>query len=608
MSSSKRKQQPSLLETQPTTYKPTIKALLYLPFRICNPPPAVGKVRSCGVTPLLEVRLQDVLDRRHLPPLGLKDFEEWLVYVERCPETLYFILWLKEYTVKYNQWAANSKPQREGVGEYRMNWSVPSSSHLAMFYARAKQTFFMPNSMYELRLPSHILAPFHASDGSLHPDPIIFAEVEQETRRTLEKSLQRFVHAQLNNVGNNRVLCGIVAGAFFCLAGSIPPLVVNFTTGEERWSRLAAFPGMWIGLTILLAALNGICLGVYIFGDLRQLHKFELSRPQISKPQTLPKPRQRPVISMPMTAPPLNPILPVTQPPAPPRLSVIPPPMPAYIPGRPRSRTSTISSSSSSSSESSSSSSSGSYDEEPTVIHISQAFYDSDVIDGPATSPVAPDYGTNFVFPVKNERADSVDDSYITTASFIHRYDPSLDDDSNYDIEKQLPEERQPISAFDFDALPPRPVVPNPFTPPPPPPPQLEYGILEIKSEIPPLSKSMTPRGLIEWIQLKCNIKKWLVITPSIEAQSPISPRSSFGIPLSRPEPISNVKKGEAIEAIVREHFKKIQAVPAFASLTRVLSPIVVRGQWEIVVRSAAISFLISWIILGSLLAVPVFR
>lgn len=518
----------------------------------------------------------------------------------------YFILWLKEYTVKYNQWAANSKPQREGVGEYRVNWSVPSSSHLAMFYARAKQTFFMPNSIYELPLPSHVLAPFHASDGSLHPDPIIFAEVEQETRYTLEKSLQRFVHAQLNNVGNNRVLCGMLAGAFFCLAGSIPPLVVNFTRGEQRWSRLAAFPGMWAGLTILLAALHGICLGVYIFGDLRQLHKFELSRPQISKPQTVPKPRQRPVISMPINAPPPPlPILPVTQPPVLPRLSVIPPPPPAYIPDRPLSRTSMSSSTSCSSSESSSSSSSGSYDEEPTVIHISQAFYDSDAIDGPATSPVAPDHGTNFVFPIKHEGSDSGGDSIITTASFIHRYDPSLDDDSNYDIEKQLPEERQPISAFDFDALPPRPVVPNPLAPLP----QLEYGILEIKPEIPPLSKSLTPAGFIEWIQLKCNIKKWLVVTPSTEPQAAASPRNSFGMPLGRPEPISKfTEKGEAIEAAVREHFRKIQAVPAFASLTRVLSPIVVRGQWEIVVRSAVISFLITWVVLGCLLAVPVFR
>jgi hypothetical protein len=471
-----------------------------------------------------------------------------------------------------------------------------------MFYARAKQTFFMPNSIYELPLPSHILAPFHASDGSLHPDPLIFTEVALETRRSLERSLQRFVHAQLNNVGNNRVLCGIIAGAFFCLMGSIPPLVVNFTRGEQRWTRLTAFPGMWIGLTIFLAAINGICLGVYVFGDLRQLHKFELSRPRISRPQALPTPRQRPVISMPMMAPPVpNPILPITQPA---RLSVVAPP-PAHIPNHRLSRTSTASSDASSSSESSSSGCSGSF-QEPTVIHISPAYYDSDPIDGPATSPVVPDYGANFVFPPKGEGSDSGDGSFITTASFIHRYEP-MDDDSSFDIEKQLPEERQPISAFDFDALPPRPMSHTPATPPPPPP-QPQFGILEIKSEIPPLSQSLTPTRLLEWIQLKCNIKKWLVVTPAAELQTIPSPRHSFDPSLGRPGPLSNAEKGEAIEAAVREHFRKIQAVPAFASLTRVLSPVVVRGQWEIVVRSAAMSFLLTWMVLGSLLAVPVFR
>lgn len=77
------------VQTQPSTVKPSFKSLLSLPFRLCNPPPAVGKVRSFGLTPLFSVRLDDVLDRKHLPPLGLKDFEEWLLYVEMCPENLY---------------------------------------------------------------------------------------------------------------------------------------------------------------------------------------------------------------------------------------------------------------------------------------------------------------------------------------------------------------------------------------------------------------------------------------------------------------------------------------------------------------------------------------
>lgn len=84
-------------QTQPVTVKLSLRSLLTLPYRLCHPPPAIGKVRSFSVTPLFNVCLDDVLDRRHLPPLGLKDFEEWLLYVELCPENLYALL--KKYVI-----------------------------------------------------------------------------------------------------------------------------------------------------------------------------------------------------------------------------------------------------------------------------------------------------------------------------------------------------------------------------------------------------------------------------------------------------------------------------------------------------------------------------
>ncbi|GLB38430.1 hypothetical protein LshimejAT787_0502950 [Lyophyllum shimeji] len=597
-------------ETQPRIYRPTLRGLLSLPFRICNPPPAVGKVRSCGVTPLIKVRLEDVLDRKHLPPLGLKDFEEWLLYVENCPENLYFTLWLKEYTAKYRQWAAACKAQRQMAGLDGDRLPAPSSSHLAMFYARAKQTFFMPNAPYELDLPSNILAPFHTSDLCQHPDPIVFHEVAQETHRTLEQCLQRFVNAQLNNVGTNRVLCGIIAGTFFCLLGAVPPLAVNLTQGYSRWSRLAAFPGMWMGLSILLSALNGICLGVYIFGDLRQLHKFELARPPISKPRPLGK---QP-ISLPLSAPPPPPhmVLPLMQPP---RLTIVPP-SPAHLGDRRLSRTSTISSTNSCSSARTSSSSGSSYELANPRIEISGAYYDTDPVDGPATTPVAPESNFTFPAPAKIRDDDRTDSLFKPTAAFIHAYDSTLDSDSDDDIPKLLPEERQPISPFDFDALPPRTTtgycrsLPN-LSPSP------DHEILEIKSDVPPLS-TLSPAALLEQIQLRCNIKKWLVVSLDVtsESHATYSPRSSFGQTLARPPPKGAVPTATASrhhsqekgEAFVRKHFKMVKAVPAFASLTRVLSPVVVRGQWEIVVRSSVMAFIITWLILGSLLAAPVVR
>lgn len=55
-----------------------------------------------------------------------------------------------------------------------------------------------------------------------------------------------------------------------------------------------------------------------------------------------------------------------------------------------------------------------------------------------------------------------------------------------------------------------------------------------------------------------------------------------------------------------QKRVRRMLQVPAFASpLTPVLNPIVTRGQWEIVVRSAIIAFVVSAAIIGGLVAIP---
>ncbi|KAJ7147491.1 hypothetical protein C8R43DRAFT_1011017 [Mycena crocata] len=595
----------SATQTQPRTTKLSFKSILSLPFRLCNPPPAVAKVRSCGVTPVFQVQLDDILERKHLPPLGLKDFEEWLLYCENSVENLYFILWLKEYTLKYKQWVARTAFERENAGDYRIDWPLHSSSQLAMFYARAKSTFFTPNAAYELNLPSVAFAPFHASNGSPHPDPVIFTEIAIETRKMLDESLGRFVTAQFSNVGNRRVLCGMIAGVLFCLLGGLTPIAYNFAHGHSRWLRLAALPGIWLGLTVLLASLNGVCIGVYIFGDLRQLRKFELSRPAISKPQPLRIPRPRPMISYPITG--ITPVPPVVQP----RLAIIPP-SPAHI-HSPRSPSRMSPSSSARSSfESQSSCTGGTH-----AIHISPAYYDADPVEGPATSPVAPDVGA-FTLPTKRafSETESGTDSFAATASFIHPFDELPEDDYQFGgPPRTLPEHRQLLSAFDFDALP-----------------RCAYGatpqqsqprnVIKIEPEARPVSKlRLSPRALIERMQSKC-VTQWSAsvgrppmqldaqLDACVEAQPgekvPHRPRDSLDSS-SRPHlDLPQHTRTRVDESTVRKQFKLVRAVPAFASpLTPVLSSIVVRGQWEIVTRSAIIALFLCWAILGSMLAIP---
>ena len=141
-------------QTQPTHVRLCPAGLRNLPYRLTHPPaippelhaqqqstPAPsadpkGKGKAhwwslehwgIRIQPHYEISLDDVLNRKHLPPLGLKDFEEWPLFVEGTAENLcvplrfaipfvsfcrryrYFILWLREYTTRYNAWRSSLK-------------------------------------------------------------------------------------------------------------------------------------------------------------------------------------------------------------------------------------------------------------------------------------------------------------------------------------------------------------------------------------------------------------------------------------------------------------------------------------------------------------------
>ncbi|KAJ7069847.1 hypothetical protein C8F01DRAFT_1207376 [Mycena amicta] len=568
--------------SRPSTTPISLKALLSLPFRLCNPPPSAAKVRSCSVTPALQVHLEDLLQRKHLPPLGLKDFEEWLLYCEDSVENLYFILWLNEYTLRYKQWVARLSFERNNAGDYYMDYTFPRNS-LSMFFARARQTFFTPNALYELNLPSATLAPFHSSNGSPHPDPVIFTPIAIETRKMLQDSLERFVLAQLSNVGNSRAVCGMTAGIVFFLIGALIPMVYNLALGHSRWLRLTSLPGMWLGLTTLLASLNGVCIGVYIFGDLRQLRKFELSRPAISKPQPLSASRTRPA-----PIPGFVPVIPVPQP----RLAIVPP-SPAHV-RSPRS-VSRVSTCSEGSSDSHSSYSGGT-----DGIHVSPAYYDEDDVDGPATSPVSPDNLGIFILPPRVEVKEP-EDGFIPTAAFIHPFDEFPPEDHNQFGEppRVLPEERQMLSPFDFDALP-----------------HYSYGIPQRARGLRSPSRTsikLSVKGFIGRLQSKC-VPRW-VSPPPVVAESSAPPIAEGDEKSHRPRdsvdssPHLDPGRSRPDKSAVNKQFKRVRAVPAFSvPLTPILSSVVVRGQWEIVVRSALLALLLSWVLLGVLLAIPPHR
>lgn len=455
----------------------------------------------------------------------------------------YFILWLREYTTKYRKWKAQTDADKTDVPVYLGVWPSEKSQPLAMFYSRAKETFFTPNANHELNLPSDILAPIRTPNGSAHPDPHIFDRVAVEVHKMLQESLQRFVAAQFSNVGSPRALCGVCAGLFCLLVGGLLPILYTIFVQHSRWLRITAIPGLWMGLTLMLTSLNGVCLGIYVFGDLRQLRKFELSRPAISRPQAFySSTNRRPVPSASISNP-LQTQDTTDQSVVSTRLSGV---------------------------------SNGSSDD----IHISPAYYDMHPVDGPALSP------NGIHFSEKDSDTDSEMESgpdtptsanaFIPTAMFIHPYDSGSEDSidpstrpdelTNLPHKPRLPEEAQRITEFDFESLPhpPRRLAEEA---------RMRTQVLELEQ----CSNPYSPLCLLRRWQERCSVrfKGWV-------QGAPLKPKKklSFG-------------------------FKKETEVPAFGPMTKILSPVVVRGQWEIVVRSVVLALFGAWLIIGPLLAIP---
>ncbi|CAE7084219.1 unnamed protein product [Rhizoctonia solani] len=256
---------------RPPTYECSwLSSLRALPKRVISPPvvQCPRKHRSCKtpqtVVPIFRVLLEDILDGKHLPPLSLKDFEEYLLFEERSAENL--------YTRRHRAWFATA---------------TVASRSLALSFTRAKSTFFSHSSPHELNLASiHISNFLIAAEGQPHPHPSVFDQIQRDVEHMLQESLIRFVAARTKNAGKQRVWCALIGGIGTGLLALIP-ILVSILNHKPRTLRLAALPILWLGATIFLSSIHGICFIIYLLGDARQLYPFELSRPPISSPRPI---------------------------------------------------------------------------------------------------------------------------------------------------------------------------------------------------------------------------------------------------------------------------------------------------------------------------------
>ncbi|KAB5595741.1 hypothetical protein CTheo_754 [Ceratobasidium theobromae] len=277
--------------SRPPHYPYSFKALKDVPRRIFNPPRAeikIGRVRSMSLTPLFEVKLADVLDGQHLPPLSLKDFEEYLLFAEHSPENLYFIKWLRDYTKAYSAWAQTG---------------TQHSAQLALSWSRAKQTFLVDGAHFKLNLSNSSLEGLVSSDASSpispvpssqsskdrplrpsYPAPPALSKIRGEVEDMLRESLNRFVCNSCGNSGRARGLFGISLGVITLLVGLAPVFVSVFQGRGGRAVRIAAIPVFWLGAWVTIMSLHGVCILIFLFGDARQLYPYELARPKITSP------------------------------------------------------------------------------------------------------------------------------------------------------------------------------------------------------------------------------------------------------------------------------------------------------------------------------------
>ncbi|CAE6334441.1 unnamed protein product, partial [Rhizoctonia solani] len=259
---------------RPRPYVFSGSTLLDIPSRLARPPSVKSVGKQWTMVPEMSVSLDEILAMRHLSPLSLKDFEQYLLFEEYGAENLYFLLWLNDYAALYH---AGNPPLR-----------------LYHSLVRAKATFFSSDSQYELNLAAVRISEFYAlvdglvdgvapGEAPAPPHPDAFAAIRTDVEVMLRTSARRFVKSRSRNAGTQRVLC-VIFGGLLTMAIALAPLMVSHFSERNRYIRFGMIPPLWLGLTVFLCSANGVCLILYLMGGSRQLHPFELVRPAISAP------------------------------------------------------------------------------------------------------------------------------------------------------------------------------------------------------------------------------------------------------------------------------------------------------------------------------------
>jgi len=257
------------------------------------------------VAPRYKVLLEDVVADRHLAPISLQDFEDYLQHVEGTPENLYFHLWMRNYRRIYHVWtesvlpAANIPSSSKGAYRSRDLWerlNLCQDRQLKDEFAFAKAKFFQDGAPMKLGISEELrqkvlfisnLPPqeIQVLTNKLpsfpsQPEPGHFDAVLDQVNAALAGAFERFVRLAFCNSGLWHSCLGHLLGMSILASGlALWCLGVLRLGGRGRGYIAGSLPLIWVGVWFMLVSAAGHCVGVYFTGDARQLYPYELARP-----------------------------------------------------------------------------------------------------------------------------------------------------------------------------------------------------------------------------------------------------------------------------------------------------------------------------------------